>query len=99
MEIHLTAVAFVASFVASRIVALLDARLRVVLYDGSNSVKVLLSSHEPVRALPRLAQIRGLQAGVAGAAGVGLAAFTLLASSTYRATAPRLTLGLLKEKI
>ena len=51
----------------------------MVLYDGSNSVKVLLSSHEPVRALPCLAQIWGLQAGVAGAAGVSLA---------YAVTAP-----------
>ena len=63
--------------------SLLDARLLVVLYDGSHSVEVLLPSDQPVGALPRLAQVRGLQAGVAGAARVGLAAFTLLASSPY----------------
>ena len=67
---------------------LLDARLLVVLYDGGDTVEVLLSSDQPVGALPRLAQVRGLQAGVAGAARVGLAAFALLASSANRSTAP-----------
>ena len=79
--------------------SLLDARLLVVLYDGGDTVEVLLSSDQPVGALPRLAQVRGLEAGVAGATRVGLAPFALLASSADSSTAPRLTLGLSKDKI
>ena len=57
-KIYLTAVAFVASFIAPRIVAFLDARLLVVLYNGSNSMQVLLSSHQSVGALPRLVKMK-----------------------------------------
>ena len=71
----------------------------MVLYDGGDSVEVLLSSDQPVGALPSLAQVRGLEAGVAGATRVGLAPFALLASSADSSTAPRLTLGLSREKI
>ena len=79
--------------------SLLDARLLVVLYDGSHSVEVLLPSDQPVGALPRFAQVRGLQTGIAGSTRVGLAAFALLASSADSSTVPRLTLGLSKDKI
>ena len=51
-------------------------------------MEVLLSSDQPVSALPCLAQVRGLQAGVAGPTRIGLATFALLASTAYRATAP-----------
>ena len=57
-------------------------------------MEVLLSSDQPVGALPGLAQVGGLEAGVAGATRVGLAPFALLASSADSSTVPRLTLGL-----